>query len=152
MASKSIPPPTGVFVPVPTFFKPASASDNLQPEVDIATQVNHSIFLAKNGVRGLVILGSTGEAIHLNRQERFDLVRGVRNGLDSAGFKDFPIMAGVLTNGIDETLDWLQDYKKAGAQWGLALVPGYFGSSGSQENIQAWYKIIADQSPLPILM
>lgn len=145
-------PPTGVFVPVPTFLKPASASSGLQPKVDVETQVKHSVFLAKNGIRGLVLLGSTGEAIHLNKQERFDLIAGCRKGLDDAGFPDYPIMAGVLTNGIDETLEWLHDYAKAGAQWGLVLVPGYFGAAGSQANIQEWYTIIADNSPIPILM
>jgi 2-keto-3-deoxy-L-rhamnonate aldolase len=145
-------PPTGVFVPVPTFFKPASSSTSLQPAVDVQTQVAHSIFLAKNGVRGLVLLGSTGEAIHMSRQERIDLVSGVRKGLDDAGFKDYPIMAGTLINSVDETLEWLGDLKSAGAQWGLVLAPGYFGAMASQEGIRAWYKVVADNSPLPILM
>lgn len=145
-------PPTGVFVPSPTFLHPASSSSGLQPKVDVESQAKHSVFLAKNGIRGLVLLGSTGEAIHLNRQERFDLIAGCRKGLDDAGFPDYPIMAGVLTNGIDETLEWLQDYAKAGAQWGLVLVPGYFGAAGSQANIKEWYTIVADNSPIPILM
>ncbi|KAB2110526.1 hypothetical protein AG0111_0g936 [Alternaria gaisen] len=132
-------PPTGVFVPVPTFFKPQSESKSLQPAVDVQTQVEHSVFLAKNGVRGLVLLGSTGEAIHMSRQERIDLVSGVRKGLDEAGFKDYPIMAGTLINSVDETLEWLEDFKKAGAQWGLVLAPGYFGAAASQEGIRECY-------------
>jgi 2-keto-3-deoxy-L-rhamnonate aldolase len=144
-------PPTGVFVPVPTFFKPASAS-SLQAAVDVETQIQHSVFLAKNGVRGLVLLGSTGEAIHMSRQERIDVVSGVRKGLDDAGFPDYPIMAGTLINSIDETLEWLEDFKKAGAQWGLVLAPGYFGAAANQENIREWYTVVADKSPLPILM
>jgi hypothetical protein len=32
--------------------------------IDISTQVSHSVFLAKSGIRGLVLLGSTGEAIY----------------------------------------------------------------------------------------
>lgn len=145
-------PPTGVFVPVPTFLKPADASNGLQPEVDIETQVKHSTFLAQNGIRGLVILGYTGEAIHLNRQERFDLVSGIRKGLDQAGYKDYPLMAGVLTNCLDEALEWLRDFAKAGAQWGLVLIPGYFGVAASQENIKQWSTIVADNSPIPILV
>jgi 2-keto-3-deoxy-L-rhamnonate aldolase len=146
-------PPTGVFVPVPTFFHPASASGSgLQAKVDVETQVKHSVFLAKSGITGLVLLGSTGEAIHLSRAERKELVAGVRRGLTDAGFPDYPIMAGVLTNGVDETLEWLQDFQEAGAQWGLVLVPGYFGPSANQENIKEWYTLIADNSPLPILM
>lgn len=149
MAAVTSPPP-GVFVPSPTFFHPAA--DGAQPAVDVDTQVKHTVFLAKSGVRGLVILGSTGEAVHLTRDERRSLVSGVRKGLEEAGFKDYPIMAGVLTNSIDETLEWLNDYAEAGAQWGLVLAPGYFGKAASQENIRAWYEIVADKSPLPILM
>jgi 2-keto-3-deoxy-L-rhamnonate aldolase len=145
-------PPTGVFVPVPTFFKPASASTSLQAEIDVETQVKHSVHLAKNGIRGLVLLGSTGEAIHMSRQERFDMVSGVRKGLNDAGFTDYPIMAGVLINSVDEVLEWLEDFKKAGAQWGLVLAPGYFGAAANQENLREWFTLVADKSPIPILM
>jgi 2-keto-3-deoxy-L-rhamnonate aldolase len=152
MSSTITSPPSGVFVPVPTFFKPASESKTLQATVDVQTHTEHSVFLAKNGVRGLVLLGSTGEAIHMNRQERIDLISGVRKGMNDAGFPDYPIMAGTLINSVDETLEQLEDYKQAGAQWGLVLAPGYFGPVASQEGIREWYGVVADNSPLPILM
>lgn len=145
-------PPTGVFVPVPTFFQPASSSKSLQASLDIPTQIKHSVHLANSGIRGLVLLGSTGEAIHLSRTERFDLVSGVRKGLNDAGFPDYPVMAGVLVNSVDEVLEWLTDFATASAQWGLVLAPGYFGAAASQENIMEWYTIVADRSPIPILM
>ncbi|KAL1616398.1 hypothetical protein SLS56_011440 [Neofusicoccum ribis] len=144
-------PPDGVFVPVPTFFKPASGA-TLQPAVDVETQVAHSVHLARSGIRGLVLLGSTGEAIHLSRTERHDFLRGVRDGLTAAGFPDYPIMAGVLTNSVDEVLEWLDDSAKAGSQWGLVLAPGYFGAAASQDNLVEWYTAVADRSPIPILI
>ncbi|KAH6711977.1 hypothetical protein BKA61DRAFT_553240 [Leptodontidium sp. MPI-SDFR-AT-0119] len=149
--SPSLPPPDGVFVPVPTFFKPASPS-TVQAAVDVETQVAHSIHLAKNGIRGLVLLGSTGEAIHLSRSERFDLISGVRKGLTEAGYPDYPIIAGVLINSVEEALEWLEDAKKAGAQWGLVLAPGYFGGAANQENLREWYTLVADASPIPIMI
>lgn len=97
-------------------------------------------------------MGSTGEAIHLSRTERFELVSEVRKGLTAAGFTDYPIISGVLTNSVDEVLEWLEDAKSAGAQWGLVLTPGYFGLAANQQNIVEWYTLVADQSPLPILM
>ncbi|KAK5653662.1 hypothetical protein OQA88_8692 [Cercophora sp. LCS_1] len=155
MASVPV-PPRGVFVPSPTFFRPLSDSPSAtthQAAVDVATQTEHTLFLARSGITGVVLLGSTGEAIHLSAQERFDLVAGVKKGLEDAGFKDYPIMAGVLTSGgIDETLSWLDDYAKAGAQWGLVLAPGYFGPAASQANLEEWYRIVADASPIPILV
>ncbi|OTA69361.1 dihydrodipicolinate synthetase family protein [Hypoxylon sp. EC38] len=144
-------PPPGVYVPSPTFFKPLSPGAH-QPEVDVATQSEHSVFLAKNGVHGLVLLGSTGEAIHLSRKERKDLLSGVRKSLDDAGFTDYPIMAGVLVNAVDEALEWLQDSKDSGCQWGLVLAPGYFGGAASQQGLVEWYTTVADKSPIPILI
>jgi 2-keto-3-deoxy-L-rhamnonate aldolase len=61
-------------------------------------------------------------------------------------------MAGVLTNSVDEALEWLDDAKDAGAQWGLVLAPGYFGGAATQENLREWYKLVADASPISILM
>ncbi|KAF4995463.1 hypothetical protein FDECE_12786 [Fusarium decemcellulare] len=150
MASRT--PPDGVFVPVPTFFKAKAEAPALQPAVDVATQAAHSVHLAKSGITGLVLMGSTGEAIHMNSQERIDLISGVRKGLDEAGYNDYPIMAGVLINSVDEALEWLRDAKKAGAQWGLVLAPGYFGGAATQANLVEWYTLVADNSPLPVVL
>lgn len=145
-------PPDGVFVPVPTFFKAKPESPALQPAIDVATQVGHSVHLAKSGITGLVLMGSTGEAIHMSKQERYDMISGVRKGLEEAGYKDYPIMAGVLVNSVDETLEWLEDAKKAGAQWGLVLAPGYFGGAATQDNLVEWFTLVADKSPLPVVL
>ncbi|KAK0610767.1 hypothetical protein B0T14DRAFT_606985 [Immersiella caudata] len=150
-------PPKGVFVPSPTFFLPLSSSSSsstpYQPTVDIATQVAYSVFLARSGITGIVLLGSTGEAIHLSSSERIDLVASVRKGLDDAGFPGYPLMAGVLTSGgIEETLQWLREYADAGALWGLVLAPGYFGAGVGQEGLKEWYETVADRSPIPILV
>ncbi|KAH7139787.1 dihydrodipicolinate synthase [Dactylonectria estremocensis] len=134
------PPPDSVLLP------------SLQPAIDVPTQVAHSVHLAKSGITGLVLMGSTGEAIHLSPQERFDMISGVRKGLDEAGYRDYPIMAGVLINSVDEALEWLQDAHNAGAQWGLVLAPGYFGGAANQDNLIEWYTLVADKSPLPILI
>lgn len=154
---KATPPPRGIFVPVPTFFHPApstnSAKSPLQSTVDIPAQINHSIALAKAGIAGLVLLGSTGEAVHLSRTERKDLISGVRKGLTDGGFPEYPIIAGVLTNSVEDVLEWLEDAKEAGAQWGLVLAPGFFGSWGvGQEGLKQWYELIADRSPIPIML
>lgn len=145
-------PPAGVHIAVPTFLHEAAKSDGLQAKVDIETQVKYSVSLAKAGAAGLGILGSTGEAIHLTRQERINVVAGCKKGLEEAGFPDFPLIAGVLTNGIEDALDWLRDYAKAGAQWGLVLVPGFFGTDISQTSIREWFTVVADNSPIPILV
>lgn len=152
MSSSPQIPPKGVWVPVPTFFQ-SSTPSSVQPPLDTRAQQAHALFLAKSGITGLVLLGSTGEAIHLTRSERITLVSSVRSHLTGAGYPDYPIMAGVLSSGgIEETLEWLEDVASAGAQWGLVLVPGYFGGAAKQEDLVEWYRIVADRSPIPVLV
>lgn len=58
---------------MPTFYRSsaeAKSAGQLQAKVDVESQSRHAVFLAKSSIRGLVLLGSTGEAIHLNRAER----------------------------------------------------------------------------------
>ena len=114
----------------PTFFAQTSASnyDPISPPLDLETQSKHSLFLVKAGIKGLVLLGSTGEAIHMTNKERRQLLESQRKTLDDAGFKDRPIIAGTATQGIEETIEQLVDAKSAGAEYGLVLAPGYFAS------------------------
>lgn len=147
-------PPPGIYVPVPTFFvgKQASNYNAVAAPVDVDTQVAHSLYLAEAGIKGLVILGSTGEAVHLTNKERFEVLSGVRQGLEKKGFKDYPILAGTATQNIEETVEQLKGAKEAGSQWGMCLAPGYFAGASTQEGIVQWFTAVADRSPIPILM
>lgn len=148
------PPPAGVYVPVPTFFvsKTAASYNPIAAPLDLQTQAAHSIHLAKSGIRGLVVLGSTGEAVHLSNKERFELLSHVKKELEGAGFKDYPIIAGTASQNIEEVVDQLKSAKEAGSQWGMVLVPGYFAGASTQDGIIQWFKAVADQSPIPVLM
>jgi 2-keto-3-deoxy-L-rhamnonate aldolase len=118
----------------------------------LATQAAHAVFLARAGIRGLVLLGSTGEAVHLTSSERVELVSAVRKGLDNEGYKDYPLIAGTATQSVEETLQHLSHSKNAGAQWGLCLAPGYFAGAVSQDGIARWFEAIADRSLIPIMV
>jgi 2-keto-3-deoxy-L-rhamnonate aldolase len=148
------PPPAGMYVPVPTFFAPKTSSsyDATTPPFDLETQAAHSVFLAKNGIKGLVVLGSTGESVHLHPRDRKAVLSGIRAALDKGGYKDCSIIAGTATNSVEETVEQLIDAKESGAQWGLCLVPGYNAGATTQEGIIRWFTAVADQSPLPVMM
>ncbi|GAB7329711.1 hypothetical protein MBLNU13_g01443t1 [Cladosporium sp. NU13] len=150
----SSPPPAGIYVPVPTFFaKEGTASyDPVSPPLDLETQSKHSLFLVKGGVKGLVILGTTGEAIHITNQERNELIKSQRKTLDEAGYKDRPIIAGTATQNIEETLQQIKESKEAGAESVLVLSPGYFATAVNQTGIQKWFEAVADKAVLPILI
>ena len=148
------PPPRGIYVPVPTFFVSRSASNfnSSAPPLDLTTQAKHAIHLARCGIRGLVVLGSTGEAIMITNSERKTLFKHLREELERAGFKDYPIIAGTATQSIADTVQVLKESKEAGSSWGLVLAPGYFAPMVSQEGLVEWYSAIADQSSIPIMM
>lgn len=58
----------GIYTPVPVFFKKDLKT------IDFETQIEHARFLRDNGITGIVLLGSTGENVHLTREERLKLV------------------------------------------------------------------------------
>ncbi|KAI0406036.1 dihydrodipicolinate synthase [Xylaria palmicola] len=147
-------PPPGIYVPVPTFFvgKQAANYNPYSAPLDVDTQIAHSLYLARAGIRGLVILGSTGEAVHLTTRERFEVLSRVRRAFEEAGFADYPILAGTATQGVEETVEQLRAAKEAGSQWGMCLAPGYFAGASTQEGIIRWFTAVADQSPIPVLI
>lgn len=148
------PPPAGIYVPVPTFFasKTSPSYNTVTSPLDIPTQAAHAVYLARSGIRGIVALGSTGEAVHLHPRDRHAVLSGIRAALDEAGFPGYPLVAGTATNGVEETVEQLVDAKRSGAQWGLCLVPGYNAGVTTQEGIVRWFTAVADQSPIPIMM
>ncbi|TLD06376.1 uncharacterized protein PgNI_08288 [Pyricularia grisea] len=148
-------PAPGIYVPVPTFFASRTAADYTAhaPPVDVVAQVAHSLYLARAGIHGLVILGSTGEAVHMTNDERNAVLAGVRKGLDAEGFKGYPIIAGTAAQSVAEVVEQLKDaHEKAACQFGMVLVPGYFAGATSQEGIVRWFTAVADQSPIPVMI
>jgi hypothetical protein len=57
--------PAGIYCPTLTFFQPTAEQD-----LDLETHARHMEFLAKSGIQGVVLQGSTGEAVALDRDER----------------------------------------------------------------------------------
>ncbi|KAF8416840.1 dihydrodipicolinate synthetase family protein [Tirmania nivea] len=154
------PPPPGIYVPAPTFFSrsiPASPTAALHlPGLNPALQAQHTLHLARSGVRGLVLAGSTGEAALLTRAERKALISTTRQTLAEAGFHGYPIIAGVAGDSAQDAVGQLVEAAEAGAQWGMVLVPNYFAAAGRNPNYQQglveWFSCVADASPIPILI
>lgn len=140
--SAAKPPAPGLYPPLPTFLK----LDNWT--VDYDTQAAHTKFLVDNGIKGFVINGSTGENAHLSRKERANLVKTIRT---SAG-PESVVIAGIAENSVEGTIEEIKSVKNAGADYVLVVTSNYFGASASQEGIYHWFKLVADASPLPVLI
>ncbi|KAJ6258301.1 hypothetical protein Dda_6340 [Drechslerella dactyloides] len=149
----AVPPPDGVYVPVPTFFKRIDRTAYKQPQ-DLDAQTEHTLFLAEAGITGLILCGSTGESVHMSRAEQVELIRSQKKALVENCYENVVIMAGTATQNIDETIAVIADSKNAGADYALVLTPSYFANAGgySEEGLRAWYAAVADQSALPVLV
>lgn len=67
----------GIYSPTVTFFK-----DTPKQELDIPATSAHFEWQAKAGIKGIVVMGSTGEAVALNRDERnqvSDELKGIQD-------------------------------------------------------------------------
>src|SRR5262249_60039713 len=71
---------TGVYPPIPTFF-------DENEDLDLATLREHLTRLKAAGVTGFVALGSNGEAVHLDQDERRVVIATTREmaGPDGQG-------------------------------------------------------------------
>ena len=139
--SEPLPPPQGIYTPIPTFFKKDLVT------IDFDSQIKHAKFLKDSGIAGLVVMGSTGENAHLTRQERFSIVSKIHTELP-----DFTVIGGIAQNSVKDALDEIESVKKAGAQYAVVLPSNYFGASIKQEGIFDWYTEVANKSSLPILI
>ncbi|AOA65362.1 L-KDR aldolase [Komagataella phaffii CBS 7435] len=136
-----VPPAPGIYTPVPTFFK------NDGYTIDFDANVKHAKFLKDNGIAGLVIMGSTGEGVHLTKEERAATIKAVHDALP-----DFPIIGGVVQNSVQDALDEIDSIKAAGATHAVVLSSNYYGAGIKQQGIIDWFTAVADKASLPILV
>lgn len=99
-------------------------------------------------VAGLVVLGSTGEAVMLSDDETRHVLRTARG----AATPEKVLLAGVARESVTETLR-LAEYA-AEQQYDVALVrtPGYYAPQTGNLEMLTYYRAIADRSPLPIVI
>ncbi|ORX33850.1 hypothetical protein BD324DRAFT_653899 [Kockovaella imperatae] len=142
---KTLPP--GIYCPTVTFFKPTR-----EQELDIETHVKHMEFLAKAGLDGVVLQGSTGEAVALNREEKKELIRTARDAFIRCGNHGAIIAGTVGAQSTREAIQLARDGAEAGADFALALPPSYFPGHMSNDACQAFFEELADASPIPIII
>ncbi|KAI9806221.1 MAG: hypothetical protein M1825_006336 [Sarcosagium campestre] len=143
-ATRSLRP--GIYAPTPTFF------DSESEDLDLSTIRLHSVRLAKDGLAGLVTMGSNGEAVHLDRDERIIVTRTTREALDAAGFTQMPIIVGAGEQSTRGTIAMCRDAARAGGDYVLVIPPSFFRPAMSNEALYKHYTAVADASSLPVLL
>jgi 4-hydroxy-2-oxoglutarate aldolase len=131
----------GIYPPVPTFFHP-------DEDLDVETLRRHIRGLRRYGIANFVALGSNGEAVHLDEDERRVVISAIR---ESAG-EQAQILAGAGALSTRETITLCRLAAQAGADLALVIPPGHFRSQMTTAALRGHYLAVADASPLPLVL
>jgi 4-hydroxy-2-oxoglutarate aldolase len=131
----------GVFGPVTTPFGGDGELDRGAFEHNVAAHM-------RQGLQGVVVTGSTGEAALLDERERQQLVEWARPRL--AGGK--VLIAGVGAESTRTTIRNAAGAAERGADAVLVVAPHYFGSAMTEGALRAHYLRVADESPAPVVL
>src|SRR5271154_6105561 len=97
---------------------------------------------------GIVVLGSTGEAILLSDQERRDVFKAARE----AAAPNKVLIAGTGVESAIETLRLTEYAAELGYDVALVRTPHFYRKQMQPANLLAFYRTVADRSPLPVLL
>jgi 4-hydroxy-2-oxoglutarate aldolase len=131
----------GIFPPVTTPFYPQGNVYFKKLEANVERY-------SKTPVAGIVVLGSTGEAILLSDLERRDVLQSARE----ASAPNKVLIAGTGMESADETLQLTEYAAKIGYDVALVRTPHFYRKQMAPANLLAFYRFVADRSPLPVLI
>jgi 4-hydroxy-2-oxoglutarate aldolase len=97
---------------------------------------------------GIVALGSTGEAVMLSDQERRDVLKSARG----ATAPNKVLIAGTGLESAIETLRLTEYAAELGYDVAMVRTPHYYKKQMQAANILAFYRTVADRSPLPVII
>ncbi|KAI0483093.1 dihydrodipicolinate synthase [Xylariaceae sp. FL0804] len=146
-SSKAKPLPPGVYTPVITLY-----DDTPEQAIHHEAMYKHCQHLVNAGMHGLVYLGTNGELALLTHEERAAIIRNSRRAVSDLGLPDYPIVAGISAQSTVETIQFAKEAAEAGAGWGLLLPPSYWAKSLSSAAVLAYYRDVADASPMPLVV
>jgi 4-hydroxy-2-oxoglutarate aldolase len=97
---------------------------------------------------GIVVLGTTGEAILLSDQERRDVLKSARE----AAAPNKVLIAGTGIESAIETLRLTEYAAELGYDVAMVRTPHYYKKQMTAASMLAFYRTVADRSPLPVMV
>ncbi len=132
---------TGVFPPVPT---PFGADESIDPAA-----LQHNIrHLLHAPLRGVVVLGSNGEAPLVNDDDSVTMIEAAREAVP----RDRVLIAGTGRESTRETIRFTRRAAEAGADAVLVRTPSFFKAQLTAAAFTRHYTDVAEQSPVPVLL
>lgn len=131
----------GIFPPITTPYYPDGAVYYKKLEHNVERY-------SKTPVAGLVVLGSTGEAILLSDEERREVLKAAR----AAAAPSKVLIAGTGIESAIETLRLTEYAADQGYDVAMVRTPHYYKKQMEPANLLAFYRFVADRSPLPVMI
>lgn len=135
----------GVFLPIPTPFDFAG-------DVDLKGLRSNIARWNATGIAGYVMLGSTGERVHLDEREYLQVIENAREEIVTSNDS----LAFIVGAGQQSTRGTVNEIKRvAGAvevDAFLVITPHFYRASITQPALVDHYRAVADESPVPVIL
>ncbi len=131
----------GILLPVTTPFTQAG-------EVALDALRSNLSRWNKSGVIGYVLLGSTGERVHLDDREYLSTIETARAAVPD----DRTFIVGAGQQSTYGTINEIKRAARVGADAVLVITPYFYRSAITQETLIDYYTAVADSSPVPVLL
>ncbi len=132
---------SGIFPPITTPFNPEGEIYYKKLEANVERY-------SRTPVAGIVVLGSTGEAILLSDQERREVLKTAL----AAAAPNIVMIAGTGIESAHETLRLTEYAAELGYDAAMVRTPHYYKKQMHPANLLAFYRTVADRSALPIII
>jgi len=135
----------GVFLPIPTPFDSAG-------EVDLRALRSNITRWSSTGISGYVMLGSTGERVHLDEREYLEVIAAARKQVKT-GEEGFTFIVGAGQQSTRRTVNEIRPVAAAvPVDCFLVITPHFYRPSITQEALVEHYECVAEESPVPVIL
>ena len=100
------------------------------------------------GITGFVVLGSTGERVHLDEREYLEVIETTRAVVSES----MSLIAGAGQQSTVGTIREIKRAAEAGADAVLVITPHFYRSAMSQDVLISYYRSVADAAAVPLLL
>lgn len=132
---------SGIFPPITTPFYPDGNVYHKKLEANVERY-------SRTPIAGIVVLGSTGEAIMLSDEERHEVLKTAR----AAAANHKVLIAGTGIESATETLRLTEYAAELGYDVAMVRTPHYYKGQMKPLNMLTFYRAVADRSPLPVII
>ncbi len=131
----------GVFTPIVTSFDEHGQVAHHKIEFNLGKW-------NQTGLSGYIVLGSNGENVYLNEREKVDVLKTARQAIP----REKLMIAGTSCESTVNTIALTEKAAGTGADAAIIINPSYYKSQMTTPVLVNHYRVIADASPIPIVI